>query len=379
MIFCDVTIREGEMTPGVSYTDEEKCEIAGKLDSLGIQQIQLSVPGLDPQILRLNRRICSSGLKARTEVMVNGRGMEWELLKKHVEAAADCGPDILHCSFKVGNFSMPEWTETSKEMLYETIARTADCMKKTGKLVNISFTDAVRADHEFLCRCMETAAKNGADRIRLADSYGVATPEFMEKLVRDAVETVRPYGAIVGIHTHDDFGLALANALAGIRAGARLVDVSINGLGDRAGNVRLAEILVVLEALYKQETGMRLEQITELSRYMERISGVKIPAAMPLVGENVFAEEMAGHAIEQFTCKTEGRGLVPADIGGELSVIYGKYTNEKVIGLTAKRAGREIPKSLYPKILKKLEEESEKHKGVSIREDGFWEIVESLA
>lgn len=376
MIFCDVTIREGEMTPGVSYTEAEKFELARRLDAFGVSQIQLNIPGFDPRIIRMNRQICSMGLRAKTEVMTNGRFDNW---REQIDAANECGSDVIHCSVKIGEFNTKKWVPASRDALYERIAGITAYLKQTGKLVNITLTDATRAELPFLLRCIEIAAQHGADRIRLADSYGVATPESCAVMVSNAVRVVQPYSTIIGVHCHNDFGLALANTLASIRAGARLVDASINGLGDRAGNTRLAELAVALEALYKRPTGMDVSQIMSLSKFLERISGSKIHPSMPLVGANVFAEEMAGHAIEQFECPVDGRSIVPSDIGGKLDVIYGKYTNERVIELTAARAGRYIDPKLYPVILDRLTAISEADKGHCIYEDQFWDIVESVS
>ena len=136
--------------------------------------------------------------------------------------------------------------------------------------------------------------------------------------------------------------------------------------------------MVTLETLYKKPTGMKVEKVTELARYVEQISGIPIPAGKPFVGANVFSEEAASHAIEQFTRPVEGRSIVPEDIGGKLGVIYGKLTDETVIRLSAEAAGREVPERFYPEIMSKLYDAAEAKKGVPIYEDGFWAIVDEV-
>lgn len=375
MIFCDLTLREGEQSPGVSYTLEEKIELVKRLDEIGIQQIQLTTPGLNPTVLAICKTICAMDLKAKKEIMTAAQMDNW---KEQVDAAAACGPDIIHAGFEVSRYNQKIWNEDTKKQLLERVTEVAAYIKRTGKLVNISFTDATRAEFTFLMECVETAAKAGANRIRICDSFGVATPEAYATAISNAVRIAEPYGAIIGAHCHNDFGLALANTIACIKAGAKLIDLCVNGLGDRAGNACLIETIVTLEALYKQPTGMKVDKCTELSKFVEKISGIPIPPGKPFTGVNVFAEEAAAHAIEQFTRPVEGRSLVPEDIGGKLGVIYGKLTNGTVIKLTAEAAGKEIPEEDYDGILKLLYEKAEASKGVPLYEKDFWEIVEEV-
>lgn len=375
MIFCDLTLREGEQSPGVSYTLEEKIQLVQRLDEIGVSQIQLTTPGLNPTVLEICKTICAMDLKAKKEIMTAAQADNW---REQVDAAAGCNPDIIHAGFEVSRYNQKVWNEETKNHLLDRIKETASYIKKTGKLVNISFTDATRAEFTFLMDCVETAVRAGAGRIRICDSFGVATPESYGAVISNAVRIAEPYGAIIGAHCHNDFGLALANTIACIQAGAKLIDLCVNGLGDRAGNACLIEAIITLEALYKQPTGMNVEKCTELSKFVEKISGIPIPPGKPFTGANVFAEEAAAHAIEQFIRPVEGRSLVPEDIGGKLGVIYGKLTNETVIELTAKVSGREIAKENYADILKALYDKAEISKGIPLYEKEFWEIVETV-
>lgn len=375
IIYCDLTLREGEQSPGVSYTLEEKLELVKRLDEIGIHQIQLTTPGLNPTVLDICKKICEMDIKAKKEIMTAAQFPTW---KEQIDAAAACGPDIIHAGFEVSCYNQKEWNEEVKKKLLERVTEVTQYIKKTGKLVNISFTDATRAEFTFLLECVETAAKAGADRIRIADSFGVATPEAFYEIISNAVRIAEPYGCIIGAHCHNDFGLGLANAISCIKAGARLIDVCANGLGDRAGNACLFELMVTLETLYKKPTGMKVEKVMELAKYVERISGIAIPPSKPFVGANVFAEEAAAHAIEQFTRPVYGRSIIPEDIGAKLGVIYGKLTDETVIKLSAQAAGREVPEKYYPEIMKRLYEAAEGKKGIPLYEDDFWAIVEAV-
>lgn len=375
IIYCDLTLREGEQSPGVTYTAEEKFELIRRLDDLGIGQIQLTTPGLNPTVLAIDKKICEMGLKAKTEIMTAAQLPTW---KEQIDAANACGPDIIHAGFEVSQYNQKVWNEEVKQDTLKRIAEVTEYIKSTGKIVNISFTDATRAEFTFLLLCVEQAAKAGANRIRIADSFGVATPESFYEIISNAVRIAAPYGCKIGAHCHNDFGLALACCISCIKAGATLIDVCANGLGDRAGNVCLFELMVTLETLYKIPTGMKTEKIMELAKFVEQISGIPIPVSKPFVGANVFKEEAASHAIEQFVRPVYGRSIVPSDIGAKLGVIYGKYTDETVIRLTAEAAGRNVPEKFYPEILKQLYVAAEAKKGVPLYEEDFWAIVDKV-
>lgn len=375
IIFCDLTLREGEQTPGASYTQEERIELVTLLDRFGIHQIQISVPGLNPRALASCREICAVKTKAKKEIMTGGMAPNW---KELIDAANDCNPDIIHSGFEVSHFNAREWNESVREGMKARVREVAAYILSKGKICNISFTDATRADFGFLMAMVETAAAAGARRVRIADSFGVGTPEGMSMAVANAVKRAEPHGCIVGVHCHNDFGLALANTFACIRAGAKLIDLCANGLGDRAGNADLVEAAVALEALYGAPTGLDTAMCMEIARFTEKISGIVIPPNKPLVGSNVFSEEMEAHFVEQFERPVEGRSLVPEDIGARLGVLYGSLTTERIVKMTGEYAKKPIPEQHVPAIVDKIHAQAQKQKGVPINEETFWEIADGV-
>ena len=375
LIVCDVTLREGEQMPGVAFSLKEKQCLAQKLDDIGVDQIQLPLPRKDSRLINEVKQICALGLRSKTEVMTSAKQDDW---KEQIDIAENVGADILHSSFGVGAFTATAWTREKQCDLEEKIDSVVRYMHSTGMQVNISFTDATRADLNLLLGCVKTAVDAGAHRIRFADSFGITGPESWTRLITSASALTKPKGVLLGAHCHNDLGLALADALACIRAGTDIIDVSVNGIGDRAGNVCLEQLAVAMEVLYKRPTHILPEKLTELCRYVSEISGIPIPVNKPLIGANAFVEETAGHAIEQFEFPVEGRAICPEDFGGKLGVVYGKMTNERVIELTAQRAGRHIPSEMIPRLLASLAEYSERQKGLCIYENEFWAIVDSL-
>ena len=372
LIFCDLTLREGEQTPGVTFTLEEKLELIRRLDEFGVDQIQIGHPKFDERILELCAKICAVPTKCKKEIMSHGG---WDQCIPAIDRLMECKPDVVHSYFPITPYVLDNWNAGSADWVRDRIRRITEHIKKYDKIASISFLDSTRADPDLLVSFAKTACEAGADRIRIPDTVGVATPEAMYEMVSRVVEAVEPYHTIVGIHTHNDFGLALANTMAGIRAGARMIDASVNGLGDRAGNVCITELAVALEALYGVETGLRIDQTMELAKYGEKISGIKLPPNEPLVGENVFSDQSELHFLAQAQRKFAFQGVLPEEFGAHRSFLYGKLTSDRVIAVTAEKAGIPIDPAFYPAIRNALYEAAESRKGWAIHEADFWKIV----
>ncbi len=376
IIFCDVTLREGEQTPGVSFTLEEKKQLVRRLDEIGIGQIQIAHPGFHEKALEVCHEICSMDLRCKTEIMSNGMS---DSVFEAVDRLNECNPDIIHSYFQAAHFQYAVWDASTQKKILERMIRVIEYIQKKKKLVNISLIDASRANKEFLGQLIETAAKAGANRIRLPDTVGVSTPDGIYNMISFAVDIVSKYNTIIGIHTHNDFGLTLANAVAGIKAGAGLVDISVNGLGDRAGNAALAELVTLLEVFYDFRTGIDIKQMIKLSRFVETISGVRLPPNKPLVGELVFSDEAELHILAQSENPFAYQGLLPEEFGTSRQTIYGKLTTEKTLEMAAKKVGRTIDPYYYPEILSELYQFAEQNKGLVCTENVLWKIVEKIS
>jgi len=379
LLFCDVTLREGEQTPGVTFTLEEKLALARELDKIGINQIQIAHPKFNQRSLDVCKAVCAMPRKNfKTEIMSNGM---WERTFEAIDKLDDyCCPDIIHSYFLASPYQYADWTSKSKTAMLDRIEKVVAHIKSKGKICNISLLDSTRTDDvEFLKAQVRTAVDAGANRVRLPDTVGTCDPDGYYKVVSLAVEIAEPKGVLVGIHTHNDFGLALANTLAGIRAGADLVDTTVNGLGDRAGNVDLIELVVLLEGFYGFKTGIDVSKLKALSEFAEQIAGKKVHTAKPLTGEHVFSDESELHNLCMRDNPFAYQGILPAAFGASRKTIFGKLTSEKVIDMVCERAGKTIDRALYPKIMDELYELSDTQKGLVIDEKMFWEIAEKLA
>lgn len=376
LILCDVTLREGEQTPGASFTLEEKEALVRLLDEIGIHQVQIAHPRLSERALEVCARVCAIPKKLKTEIMSNGM---WEHTFEAIDRAAQCNPDIIHSYFFGSRYQYPAWSPQTRLDMLKRIDQVVGHIKGKGKICNISLLDTPRTDDiDYLKQQVAAAGKAGADRIRVPDTVGVCDPEGYYALVSTVKEEAEKYGMLVGIHTHNDFGLALANTLAGLRAGADLVDCTVNGLGDRAGNVALAELVILLEGFYDFHTGIDVKRLKEISLFAETISGIKLPANQPLVGEHVFSDESELHNLCMYADRHAYQGILPEEFGASRKMIFGKLTTGKVLDMAAERAKKSIDRTCYPHILEMLYDFVDQNKGVVVTEELLWKMIEHM-
>ncbi len=377
VILCDVTMRDGEQTPGVAFTLTEKIELAKKLDAIGVPQIQVGIAGSSKNIHKEVETICQLGLASKTEVMTRGTFEGWQ---KDIEAALGCRADILHSYLPMSSYIRSMYAPLSDEQMLQRADHIIQHAQKLGaKIINISLLDATRAEENFLLAMIRRVADKGVDRIRIADTVGTATPEGISYLIRRVCQTVGHLKKqpLIGLHCHNDFGLALANVFAGVKAGATLIDVSVNGLGERSGNPSLAEVAMGLEILYKVKTHIRLDHLYELAKLVERISGLPIPTNKPFVGEYVFADESDAHVAAILKEPFAFQGVRPELLGNKKRFVIGKSAGPNVLNLKSKEWGLKVSQELYPKIMERIREKSEKQKGKILTDEELIEIIKS--
>ncbi len=281
----DITLREGQQAADVALALDEKRELAERLVAAGITRIQAGDAGSDDQTVRALKGIPDLQASA---LLVAFRD-DWRTAAASVAAA---GVDVIMVLYRIAPSQLAAMGISQRDAL----ARIREAVALSKELVpTVSFDPSfvTMAEPAFLEAAYTTAAEAGSDHFGIADSTGVATPERIGELVK-LVRGVTGGGS-VGVHCHDDFGLALANTLAGIAAGAVLADASILGLGERAGNCCIEELALTLEELYGIDTGVRLDQMTALAQYLSRAARVPIPPAKAVVGADVFSQKLDMH------------------------------------------------------------------------------------
>jgi 2-isopropylmalate synthase len=245
-----------------------------------------------------------------------------------IEAALDAGVDMVHVFVSTSDVQLEDSMHATREEAQERAVESVKRVKEAGVECMFSPMDATRTDEGFLLDIVEATTDAGADWINIPDTTGVATPTRMAKLVGKVVDAAD--GARVDVHTHDDFGLAGANALAGFEAGASQAQVSVNGIGERAGNAAYEEVVMALRSLYNVETGIDTTKITELSRMVEEKSDVPVPGNKPVVGANAFSHESGIHAagVIENSDTFEPGVMTPEMVGAKRELVLGKHTGQ---------------------------------------------------
>ena len=284
----DTTLRDGEQSPGVSLTPEQKLTIAKKLDDLGVDAIEAGFPIVSDGECKAIKMITSANLSAEICGLARAN-------KKDIDAAIDVGLKYIHTFIATSDIHLQYKLKLSRD---EVLAKAIDAVeygKSRGLEVEFSAEDATRSDREFLKKVFGEVAKAGADRIDIPDTVGYSTPQHMAEITKDAIEVTK---LPVSVHCHNDFGLAVANAISGIQAGAQCAHVTINGIGERAGNASLEEFVMSLQCLQfgeKYETGIKTKLLYDTSRFVSKLVGMTVQPNKAIVGENAFGHESGIH------------------------------------------------------------------------------------
>ncbi|MDH3677998.1 MAG: 2-isopropylmalate synthase [Nitrosopumilus sp.] len=284
----DTTLRDGEQTPGISLSPDQKLTIAKKLDELGVDAIEAGFPVISDGELKAVKMITSEGLSAEVCGLARAN-------KKDIDATVDAGLTYIHAFIATSDIHLEHKLKITREKALEKAIEAVEYGKSRGLQVEFSAEDATRTDRAFLKQVFGEVAKAGADRIDIPDTVGYATPEYISEITKDAIDATH---LPVSLHCHNDFGLAVANALSGIRAGASCAHVTINGIGERAGNASLEEFAMGLQCLQwdqKYETGIKSELIYETSRFISKLVGVQVQPNKAIVGDNAFGHESGIH------------------------------------------------------------------------------------
>jgi len=314
----DTTLRDGEQTPRTSFSYEDKREIAAQLDAMGTHVIEAGFPVNSEAEFEATRDIAAA---SNTTVCGLARVVE-----KDIEAALDAGVEMVHVFVSTSDIQLEDSMHATREQAKERAIESVERVKEAGVECMFSPMDATRTDEAFLMEIVAETAAAGADWINIPDTCGVATPTRFGKLTAKVVDAGED--ARVDVHTHDDFGLAGANVLAGYEAGASQAQVSVNGIGERAGNAAYEEVVMSLESLYDADTGIDTTQITDLSRMVEEKADVPVPGNKPVVGANAFSHESGIHAagVIENSDTFEPGVMTPEMVGAERELVLGKHT-----------------------------------------------------
>lgn len=328
----DTTLREGEQTPYVNFTVDEKVEIAKMLDCVGVDMIEAGDPSVSPNVARAIECIASLGLRA--EIVAHSIAF-----RPSIDRAKACGADRVSIFYATSKIHLDSKLRKTEKEALEIIREHVCYAKSLGLNVRYTPEDATRTDFEYLVEVCNTAIKAGADRISFADTLGIMQPHTMFERVLMLRKNLLP--CKIDIHCHNDYGLALANAMAGIRAGAECVHTTVNGLGERVGIPDLAETILSfhnLEAVQK----FNIQPLMELSGYLERVSGFLLAPNKPITGQNAFSHKSGVHTNGVLKDPRTYEPFDPAILGRERKIVIDKYTGKSAVAARLDEYGIEV-------------------------------------
>lgn len=328
----DTTLRDGEQTAGVVFANAEKLRIAKLLDEIGVDQIEAGIPVMGGDEKEVIKQIVDAGLKASI--------MGWNrAVVSDIQHSLDCGVDAVAISISTSDIHIEHKLRSTREKVLSSMVKACEFAKKHNLYVSVNAEDASRSDMEFLLRFAKEAKEAGADRLRFCDTVGILEPFSTYEKIKTIREEV---GIDIEMHMHDDFGLAVANTLAGIRAGATHAGVTVNGLGERAGNAALEEVVMALKYLEGIDLNFKTERFRELSEYVSRASGRQLPAWKSIVGTNMFAHESGIHADGALKNPLTYEVFKPEEVGLERQIVIGKHSGTAAIKAKFREYGIEL-------------------------------------
>jgi 2-isopropylmalate synthase len=360
VIIFDTTLRDGEQSPGASMTMEEKVEVAKKLDELGVDVIEAGFPVSNQKDFEafkvISREVKNAQVCALARCVEKDITIAWEAIKEAKNPR-------IHVFLATSDIHLKHKLEITRQEALMRIKEMVSYAKSLCKNIEFSAEDASRTENEFLKEAFRTAIKAGATTLNIPDTVGYSQPEEFGRIVKSItqMQEVIEGNIIVSVHCHDDLGLATANSLEGIKNGARQAECTINGIGERAGNAALEEIVVALktrEDYYKLETKIKTEKIMEMSKIVSEKTRMSVQKNKAIVGENAFAHESGVHQ-HGVIKKAECYEVINAkSVGAESKLTLGKLSGRHAVNLFLKSRGINASEEILNKAIEEIKKSS---------------------
>ncbi len=346
-LILDTTLREGEQTPGVNFSVDEKIEIARKLNEIGVDMIEAGDPNVSKDVYEAVKKIANEGLSS--EILAHCRAV-----KKDLDRAIDCDVDRIAIFFGTSKTHLTYKLKKKESEAIKIIVEAIEYARSHGFKVRFTAEDATRTDYPFLVRICKAAAEVGADRISIPDTVGVMSPLKIRKLFSDLSKEI---SAELDNHCHNDLGMATANSIASLEGGATASHVSVNGLGERSGITSLSELAVALKVIYDIDT-VNLAELPSLSLMVEKFSGVSLSPNTPIVGENAFIHKAGVHVAGVLENPMTYEGFPPELIGRHRDIMIDKYTGIHAVESRLEKLGISLTKEQIAGIVEAIKSDS---------------------
>jgi 2-isopropylmalate synthase len=351
----DTTLRDGEQTPGVSLTADDKIEIAKQLSKLGVDTIEAGFPSSSEGERKVVKEIAHLGLSS--EICALSR-----CTKGDIDAALACDVGLIHVFIPTSPVQMKHAVNLTPDQVLASAVESIEYVKKHGVRCEFSPMDATRSELPFLKKVCKAAQDARMDTLNVPDTVGIMIPKTTAKLIEELKNVVT---VPISIHCHDDFGLAVANSLAAVEAGATQVHTAVNGLGERAGNTSLEEIVTTLHVVYKFKTGVNTRLLYSTSRMVSALTGIAVQVNKAIVGENAFAHESGIHTRGVTEQPLTFEPINPELVGRTRKLVAGKLAGTRGIKAELEEIGIHPTEEQLKEIVQRVKELGDKGKMVT--------------
>jgi 2-isopropylmalate synthase len=348
----DTTLRDGEQTPNVALSTEDKLKIAQALDELGVDIIEAGFAVNSEGEAEAIKVIANAGLKSEICSLCRASIAD-------VDAALACDVDSVHIFLATSKTHLEKKLKITQDQAIEKAVESIQHAKDHGLIVEFSDEDATRTELEFLHRMHKAIQDVGVDRIDIPDTVGVMVPPAMTQFVSEIKKHVK---VPLAVHCHDDFGLSVANSLAGVLGGAEEVHVTVNGLGERAGNAALEEVVMSLLAFYNIKTNINSRKMAFVSRLVSQLTGIAVPPNKAIVGENAFSHESGIHVHGVLSDGSTYEPMRPEIVGKERSFVVGKHSGVHAVQNKLREYGIELNPDQMKEVVAKIKKWAESGK-----------------